>query len=298
MHVRQSLLLFLGLAALGVSGARLACQTQNTAPAADSKVLAQSGVNTLTEKDIEQTLFIDDCVLDTPLSASELQQARQNIITQFENDPAAFTKSKPLSDKVADLLRHGPISDRTEIAVQLWVLWNQKSQSDAHTKWWVDLVRQHNPPIAQSGDLKVTRLQLDGLFADNDWVAKTAGLPQASAETRAAYARQLRQKFAAMTPEEKQRLARADVRWFDFHDPILDHSDLLQIARNHVRENVRGPQDVYAEARTLEDIGVRFNDGMAQFAHNMAAIGGLDFQTKSNIHNLNFADNKFWGRTK
>jgi hypothetical protein len=28
----------------------------------------------------------------------------------------------------------------------------------------------------------------------------------------------------------------------------------------------------------------------------MAAIGGLDYQTKSNINNLNFADRKFWGQ--
>jgi hypothetical protein len=35
---------------------------------------------------------------------------------------------------------------------------------------------------------------------------------------------------------------------------------------------------------------------MAQFAHNMGAISGLDFQTKSNINNLNFADRKFWGK--
>jgi hypothetical protein len=152
----------------------------------------------------------------------------------------------------------------------------------------------HNPAIAQSGGLVVTRLQLNGLFSDNDWVAKTAGLPVSTEASRAAFIRELPGKFPAMPQEEKIKLARADVRWFDLQDPVLDHSDLRQIAANQVHERVHGPQDIYTEARNLEDVGVRFNNEMAQFAHNMGAISGLDFQTKSNINNLNFADRKFW----
>jgi hypothetical protein len=142
----------------------------------------------------------------------------------------------------------------------------------------------------------VTRLQLNGLFADNDWVAKTAGLPLSTEASRAAYIRELPSKFAAMPQEEKIRLARADVRCFDLRDPILNHSDLQQIAVTEVHRHVHGRQDVYLEARDLEDAGVRFNNEMSQFVHNMGAVGGLDFQTKSNINNLNFADRKFWGK--
>jgi hypothetical protein len=133
-------------------------------------------------------------------------------------------------------------------------------RGDPNTKWWTDLVRLHNPVIAQSGGLVVTRLQLNGLFADNDWVAKTAQLPVSTEASRAAFIRELPGKFAAMPQDEKVRLARADVRWFDLHE------------------------------------GVRFNNEMAQFSRNMGAISGLDFQTKSNANNLNFADRKFWGK--
>ena len=35
---------------------------------------------------------------------------------------------------------------------------------------------------------------------------------------------------------------------------------------------------------------------MAQFAHNMAAIGNMDFKTKSNINNLNYATRLFQGK--
>jgi hypothetical protein len=261
-----------------------------------AQVVAQSGGSTLTEQDLSEVLFVDGCVLDTPLSPTDEQQARQNIIRQFQNDPAGFTKSKPLTDKVAEILRHGSLADRTELTIELWAAWNSKSETDTSTKWWIELVKRHNPPIVQSGGLVVTRLQLNGLFADNDWVAEAAGLPPSSPESRAAFVRELPQKFAVMPPEEKMKLARADVRWFDLHNPILNHNDLRQIAVNEVHDHVHGASDVYAEARSLEDVGVRFNNEMAQFTHNMAAIGGLDYQTKSNINNLNFADRKFWGQ--
>jgi hypothetical protein len=86
----------------------------------------------------------------------------------------------------------------------------------------------------------MAHLQLNGLFADNDWVAKTAGLPISTEASRAAFIRELPGKFAAMTREEKIKLARADVRWFDLHDPVLNHSDLQQIAVKEVHERCMG----------------------------------------------------------
>jgi len=261
-----------------------------------SAAVSRAGENALTAQDMEDLRVIDACVLDTPLSPVEQEQARQNIVRQFQRAPAAFAKTEPQNHQIAELLRHGSLAERTEISLRLWAAWNSRAQVDPTVKWWIDLVRRHNPVIAQSGELVVTRLQLNGLFADNDWVAKTAGLPVSTEASRAAFIRELPAKFAAMPQADKIRLARADVRWFDLYDPVLDHSDLQQIAVNEVHQHVHGPQDVFSEARDLEDVGVRFNNEMAQFTHNMAAISGLDFQTKSNINNLNFADRKFWGK--
>jgi len=246
--------------------------------------------------DLDDLHVIDSCVLDTPLSPAEQEEARQNILHQFQNAPAAFTKNQKATRQLADVIRRGSLADRTELAMRLWAAWNDRSQFDPTVKWWVEMVRRHNPPIVQSGNLVVTRLQLNGLFADDDWVAATAGLPVSTDATRAAYIRELPAKFAAMPQDEKEKLALGDVRWFDLHDPVLDHSDLRQIALSQVHERVHRPQDVYPEARDLEDVGVRFNAEMAQFIQNMGAIGGTDFKTKSNINNLNFADRKFWGK--
>jgi hypothetical protein len=261
-----------------------------------ANVVSRSGENELTTEDMEDLRVLDASVLDTPLSAEEQQQARQNIVNQFQKNAAAFTKARLMTHQLAELMRHGSLAERTEVSMRLWANWNERAEVDPATRWWIDMVRRHNPPIAQSGGLVVTRIQIKGLFADDDWVAKTAGLPLSTEASRAAYVRDLPAKFAAMPQDQKIRLARADVRWFDLHDPILDHSDLQQIAVNQVHERVHGPQDVYSEARNLEDIGVRFNTEMAQFAHNMAAIGNMDFKTKSNINNLNFATRLFQGK--
>ena len=282
------------LAAISCASGFASGFAQTSPPA--SQVVFRSGDNVLTAQDLEDLRVIDASVLDTPLSPVEQEQARENILRQFQRAPEAFTKSEPANHQIAELLRHAPLADRTEIAMRLWAGWNSRAQVDPTVKWWIDLVRRPNPVIAQNGDLVVTHLQLNGLFADNEWVAKTAGLPTSTEASRAAFIRELPGKFAAMTQEEKIKLARADVRWFDLHDPVLDHSDLRQIAVNEVHERVHESQDVYVEARNLEDVGVRFNNEMAQFAHNMGAISGLDFQTKSNINNLNFADRKFWGK--
>jgi hypothetical protein len=259
-------------------------------------VISRAGDNVLTTEDMEDLRILDASVLDTPLSPEEQQQARQNIVNQFQKNSAAFTKARPATHQLAEMMRHGSLSERTEISMRLWANWNARSETDPATRWWVAMVRRHNPPILQNGDLVITRIQINGLFADDDWVAQTAGLSPSTEASRAAYVRELPAKFAAMPQEEKMKLARADVRWFDLHDPVLDHNDLRQIAVNQVHERVHGQQDVYSEARNLEDVGVRFNTEMAQFAHNMAAIGNMDFKTKSNINNLNFANRLFQGK--
>lgn len=270
---------------------------QGTNPAGQpANIVTRVGNDELTAEDMEDLRILDASVLDTPLSAAEQQEARQNILNQFQKDPAAFTKSRPVTRQLAELMRHGTLAERTAISMRLWAIWNERSETDPATRWWVDMVRRHNPPIVQSGGLVVTRIQINGLFDDDDWVAKTAGFPLSTEASRSAYLRELPAKFAAMPQDEKIRLARADVRWFDLHEPILSHSDLLQIAVNQVHERVHGPQDVYSEARNLEDIGVRFNTEMSQFAHNMVALGNMDFKTKSNINNLNFANRLFQGK--
>jgi hypothetical protein len=154
------------------------------APTPAAQAVARAGDNILTTQDLDDLRLIDNCVLDTPLSTAEQEEARQNILHQFQNDPAAFTKNQKTVHQLADMVRRGSLAQRTEIAMRLWARWSDRAQSDPTVKWWVEMVRRHNPPIAQSGNLVVTRLQLNGLFADDDWVAAAAGLPVSTEASR------------------------------------------------------------------------------------------------------------------
>jgi len=68
---------------------------------------------------MEDLRVIDASVLDTPLSPAEQEQARQNIIRQFQKSPAEFTKARPATQQITEVFRHGSLADRTALAMQL-----------------------------------------------------------------------------------------------------------------------------------------------------------------------------------
>lgn|GEM_PF-3627183 len=89
------------------------------APAPASQAVSSSGNNVLTVQDMEDLRVIDASVLDTPLSPAEQEQARQNIIRQFQKSPAEFTKARPATQQITEVFRHGSLADRTALAMQL-----------------------------------------------------------------------------------------------------------------------------------------------------------------------------------
>ena len=265
-----------------------------TARAQTAGVFAQSGSYTVTQQDFEDIHVIDASVLDTPLSVAEEAQARQNILSQFQKSPAAFTKALPETHKYAEIFRHGSDTEQLMLRTVLWSRW-MDATSDPTAAIWLAMVKRHSPPIVTSGNLVVTHRQLDAMFASNDWVAKAAGLPTSTPASRAAYAAALPAKFAAMPLAEKQQHVLADKRWADLLSPILDHSDLRAKAVSIVHQNVHGQADVAMQARSLENDGIAFHVEMAQFVQHMAAIGGLAYQGQMNAESLNFASRKFMG---
>lgn len=271
------------------------CATFTPAFAQTTNVVSRVDDNVLTEQDIQNTMTIDGIVLATPLSPAEKQQARQNIIAEFNKDPAAFTKSKPLAQKMLTVIRNGSELERRELSVALWCRWNGASSSDPLVARWVEMMRRHNPPIVSSGDLVVTQRQIDALFASNDWVAQTVGLPTSTPQSRAAYAAQVRHSFASLPAPAKEALAHADLRWFALQDPILDHTDLHAKAVSLVRKNVHSLADVPKEARSLENDGLQFHAAINQFAQNMARIGGVGTVGATQAEGINFATRKFMG---
>jgi hypothetical protein len=261
----------------------------------NSQTVAQSGTYVLTAQNFEDIRTVDACVLDTPLSPAEEQEARENILGQFRGNPAAVVKSMPETHRYAEILRHGSQTERLMLSSVLWGRWIGATSDPAAARW-VAMVKRHSPPVAVSGNLVVTNRQLNAMFASNDWVAQAAGLPVSTPADRAAYAKALPAKFAAMPLPEKQQLVFADLRWVALQSPILDHSDLRAKAVSLAKQNVHRPEDVAIEARNLENDGLEFHVTIQQFVANMGQIGGLSYQGKTTADGINFATRKFMGQ--
>ncbi len=286
------LAIFAMLAIWSAGAAHAAAQTT------DSQIAARSGAYVLTAQDLQEILFVDGCVLQTPLNAVEQQEARQNILGQFQKNPAAVSKGMDVTHKAAEILRHGSLFERTALSTILWGGWQEAAASDPAAARWVAMVKRHNPPIAVANGLVVTKLQLDGMFVSNDWVAQTAGLPMSTLESRAAFARELSSKFASMTQVEKEVFANADRRWLLLNS-FLNYSDMRASAINSVHQNVHGPGDVAREARSLENSGLQFIARMQQLGEQSAAIAGISTKGQMNVNSIYMATKNFqtsWSR--
>jgi len=247
-----------------------------------ASVVARAGAYTLTSQDMSDILALNSLVLSTPLSATEQDEERQNVLAQFQKNPSVLSTGGEKMRKLAEVARNGSLFDRSEVASYLWCSWLSGALTDPITARWVAMIRRHNPPVVSGDSLVVTKLQFDALFASNDWVAHTAGLPLSTAESRATFENEVQAKFASMPQLAKENLANADRRWAAF-EGILADQGLKEKAVSRVHQSVHGPADVGKEARTLEDDGLRF----ARMEKDMskqteALIGGLSGQAMAN----------------
>jgi hypothetical protein len=251
----------------------------------DNEILARTPFCVVTAGDVQDILAMDGAVLETPLTHSEVDAGRARILSQFRSNPEGACKGLPLAHKAAGIVRHGSLTERTELGAELWAGWLLNAAHDKTTAEWVAIVIQHNPPIVTGDGLTVSRLQLNAMFASNDWVAHTANLPVSTAESRKAVIRDLRSKFAALPPAQKEWYTQADLRWFALQTRILHYSDLRTKAVSIVRGNVHSAGDVANEARSLEDEGLKFLAVMAKYRDRAARIAGLAGD-EANLNNL------------
>ena len=300
-----SLVITAGLAALMVlagpcSGkAHANDQPKSTAPPDAQQVVAKFGTCSITGQDVEDILVLDRSVLEVPLSAAEEQQGRQNIIAQFQKHPETFTKALASERRIANDLRRASENERKAVALLLWCQWLSAEGSDPSMAWWAAMMKRHNPAIVANDGFSVNQRQVDAVFADNDWVAQTAGLPASTPESRAAFVRALPAKFPTMSKVEKDQLAQADGRWYALLNPILTLSDLRAKAVSLVKQSVHGPADVPIEARRLEDDGVEFNAELIRFSHQFSLQGMqvIKMVGKLNsVEGINLATRKFMGQ--
>jgi hypothetical protein len=254
---------------------------------ASGDILARSTACVLTTRDLQDIFDMDGSVLETPLSPAEREDGRKRILGQFYANPAAFCASLPSTRKYAEIMHHGSASERRQIGVDLWNGWLAGATYDPLQADWVAVVKRHNPPIVSADGLVISKRQIDAMFASNDWVAQAANLPTSTPESRAAFTKGLSAKFASTPQAQKEQLAAADLRWLALKYQILGFSDLRAKAGGYVHQQVHGPGDVAAEARSLEDSALKFQalrekNGQGWKQIIAAQAGALNVQNLSN----------------
>jgi len=271
--------------------------TRSAALAAGKLIGAGTAGSSVTLEDLDAIAIIDASVLETPLDEDEQVQGRDTIATQYRQNPQGFVKSLEIEHKLAQVLLHGSAAEQMQARTIAWLGWLGAGQNSPLAARWVATVKRHNSPVAAAGGLTVTNRQLDALFVSNDWVARAANLPSSTEESRAAFARELPAKFAAMTQAERLQLALADVRW-DAVQGVIGFG-LQAKAVEIVHQNVHDAKDVAMGARHLENAALEFEQGVAQFNKQMAArtiaiMGGVGQGAVA--ESMNMAQDRFEGK--
>ena len=278
----------------GIAG--LALSAAAAADPAPSEVLAQAGGLSYTGANLADVLAIDAGVLESPLSDAERIRVQQIVVEGFKEAPDKVAKSFAAIHNNAELYRHGSAMEQALAREGHWEAVLKAAPTDRIVAQWLEIMRQHGTVIVEGDGMVVTKPELQAMFASEDLVAEVAGQPKPAAAERDALTVGLPERFAALKPEEKARYAHAERRRAALLQNILAYGDLRAKAVTLIKTAVHKPEDVAPEARSLEDDGMRFAEEIARFSQQQAAIGGLDYKTKTTAEGINFASRKFLGQ--
>ena len=278
--------------AAGLAGLALCA----AAPAAADEVLAQASGLSYTGANLADVLAIDAGVLESPLSDAERIRVQQIVVEGFKEAPDKVAKSFAAIHNNAELYRHGSAMEQALAREGHWEAVLKAAPTDRIVAQWLEIMRHHGTVVVEGDGMVVTKPELQAMFASEDLVAEVAGQPKPAAAERDALTASLPERFAALKPEEKARYAHAERRRAALLQNILAYSDLRAKAVTLIKTAVHKPEDVAPEARSLEDDGMRFAEEIARFSQQQAAIGGLDYKTKTTAEGINFASRKFLGQ--
>ena len=272
--------------------ALLAAQHAAADPTAGT--IAQSGRFTYTAVSFNDTIAVYEGLLESQLSAEERDQLRAIAIAQFNADPEKVTKGFAGMHNVAVIFASASLVEKTSERERLWEGVIKTAPTDRFAADSLALMRHHGTVLAEGDGLVVTKPELEAMFTSEDLVAEVAGQPHPSAQDRAQIASSLGGRFAALSPEEKDHYAHAELRWAALRQHILSDPALRAKAVALIKNAVHKPEDVAPEARMLEGEGMKFVAMMNRFTSQAAQISGLESQ-QMNVEGINFASRKFLG---
>jgi len=250
---------------------------------------------------IEQALRFGEILAGSDFSPSDAARLRNDLIACFQKEPA---KQKEAYQSIAKALPETPGRKPSwlDLALIRYKVWqgyaeNQEDFRGFQSSPFGKMVLKYNPALANSGGMIVTKTDVDCQFYANTVVAKAAGFAPPTETDKDRFVRSLPSQFASWPKEQQEYLARAELRLVNLvqvHDGTIKTRAIVDA---DIRKNVHSSEDVWREARRVENdaqYGSKYHQlyhagALAALAHANrvnAQILGLGTAVRSMVNNM------------
>lgn len=235
----------------------LAAQTGTRKQSPASAVVAGSGGYQLTKQMIAQAIRFGQILAGADFSPSDAAALRGDLIATFQNEPA---KQMEAYDAIPKTLRETPGRKPSwlDLALVRYKVWqwygeNQQAFHDFQGYPFGRMVLKYNPVLVNADGMIVTKTDVDCQFYADILVAKAAGVAPPTQTDQDRFVRDLPSQFASLPREEQEYLRRSELRLVNLrlvHDGTVKTRAAVVA---DIRKSVRSPEDVWREARQVEN---------------------------------------------
>jgi hypothetical protein len=248
----------------------IATAALDIAAAAPNTVVATSGNHQLTEGMLEDAIYFGQFLAGQRFSSPDLAAMREGLISTFRTQPAKDATGYQALGQFVPVLRR----TRSVLAVAKTreAAWGAFAKDPAGFREFQNdpagkIILKYNPVVVSAGDMIITRLNVESLFASNALVAKIAGVTPPSQSDIDECLRLLPSQFASLTKDQQQFFRQAESRLARFQE-MYASSFIGPSVVSEIKKTVHSPQDVPDRARALENTAFKYEAAVNRIASN------------------------------
>jgi hypothetical protein len=250
--------------------ALVAATTPNITAAAPQTVVATSGSHQLTEGMLEDAIYFGQFLSGRRFTIPDAVAMREGLISTFRMQAAKEVAGYQALAQFVPALRNARSSLVVAKAREAtWAAFGKSPggfgefQNDPAGK----IILKYNPVVVSTGDVIITRLSVESLFASNALVAKIAGVAPPSQSEIDECLGLLPAQFASLTKEQQEFFRQAESRLARFQEMHASHFIGPSVVAE-IKKTVRSPKDVPDRARALENTAFKYEAAVNRIASN------------------------------
>lgn len=233
--------------------------------------------------DIQAAVTVADFLAMYPVSETDRQQLRQELLRSYATDKASDPKLYPtlrqLAQTIAQARRNGLTMAALRGPLQQRFLAVIRAYPQAAKRGLLGYVQRHNPIVATNGKLIVTRAHVQNMWAAQNYVAELAGQKPSYNTTLEEDVQFVAKMFTKMDPAEQQAIADSELRLVKLVMVSKDKM-IYPAVMSDIRKNLHSSKDLHRVTRMLEATGDqyvrainRINNQLDQFGSMGAKMG-------------------------